>query len=133
MKKFLAIVLAMLAITALADQRDFVIKDCAATVTNTASVKIDDRFLYSVIVVGGSAWTGNVSVATAYETLLTRSSITGNDVSRPRYPAENDVGGTLGNTNAYELMYFESDTVTVTVESSSVTTNDVQIKLKMLE
>ena len=108
------------------------IPNCAANVTNSAthSSHFDGRLdtVYVDVVAGA---TNSVTIATKYETVFSVSDITADAVYRPRAGYQDIAGTDQGVTNAY--LWLKGDTVTVTVTSTDLGTNDVTVKLGVID
>jgi hypothetical protein len=108
------------------------IENCAANVTNSAThpSRFDGR-LDTVYVDVASGATNSVTIATKYETIFSVSDITADAVYRPRASYVDIAGTDQGVTNAY--LWLKGDTVTVTVTSTDLGTNDVTVKLGLID
>lgn len=103
------------------------VESCHLATTNAGETVQLNGYLDSVYVDIAAGTTQTVTIATTNETIITLTAITADAVYRPRIAAANVVGGSLGVTNAQERFLLCSEKLRITVETTSLTTNDVSV------
>lgn len=98
----------------------------------TGSIKVVQAEIDSIYIDVAASSTQVVTITTSDETILTATDVTADAAYRPRVVVCGVTGSSLdGTTNAYEKFFIMSDTITVTVDASSTTTNDVTVYFRL--
>ena len=128
----LSVLLALVCTIGFAGDLDILVEDNSAAVTNSETAVRVDGYVNTIIFIGDTTWTGTVTLATSYETLFTATSISETNIYRPRVIVHDNIGNDMTGTNENEKVLLSQDAITATIIStSSATTNDVTIKVRL--
>jgi len=112
------------------DQTWITVTNCQSALTNSAISRPINGCVDSFWVDVPSGWTGNVTIATGRETLLSVTNKTADAIYRARIPACNINGNSLQATNSWERPLLVGEVVTATVSTVSLTTQTVSIAVR---